>query len=95
MLHDAGGGHVQSHRGVHQPGPIQVDADPMAPGQELHLGAKSRQRSEGLSLGPEWREDQSPGAWRSPDGSGLGRCPAWPPRTGAGAQLPEPGRRPL
>lgn len=51
MLHDAGRGHVQSYRSVHQPGPIQVDPDPTAPRQEVHLGTKSRQQSEGLGWG--------------------------------------------
>lgn len=57
---------MQSHRSVHQPGPIQVDPDSAALGQEAHLGAKCRPQSEGLGLGPEPREDGSPeghGVW--------------------------------
>lgn len=67
MLHNAGGGHLQSYRGVHQSGPIQVDPDTVAPGQQVHLGAKSKQWSEGLGLGPEQRENGSPGASRCPE----------------------------
>ena len=51
VLRDAGGGHAQSHCGVHQPGPVQVDPDPVGPGQQVHLGARRRQRLEGPGWG--------------------------------------------
>lgn len=65
MLHDVSGGHAQGHCGVHQPGPVQVDADSVAVGQEAHLGARCRRRSEEPGLGEAQREAGAPGhrAW--------------------------------
>lgn len=56
VLHEAGRGHVQSHRGAQQPGSVQVDADPTALGQEVHLGrsADSGRRGQARSRGRGW-----------------------------------------